>query len=180
MDDSEATPKKACGKLAPGNIPIQYRRMKPGEAIRISTFISDVFHQFVAPGYSKEGVEAFLQYIQPEALQSHLRENHFALIAESDEEIIGVIEMRDLSHVALFFVADRFQRKGVGRALFRQAVEICRQHEGHPSHITVNASPNAVGAYAKLGFRPTDEERCVNGIRYVPMACGLISGQTGS
>ncbi len=159
---------------------LNYRRMKPDEASQVSTFISDVFHQFVAPGYAQEGIESFMQYIQPEALQSQLRENYFALIAESDEEIIGVIGIRDFSHVALFFVADRFQRKGVGKALFRQSVEICRQHENHLAQITVNASPNAVGAYAKLGFKPTDRERCVNGIRSVPMVCDLIPGQAGS
>jgi GNAT superfamily N-acetyltransferase len=152
--------------------------MKPGEASQVSTFISDVFHQFVAPGYEREGIESFMQYIQPEALQCHLRENHFTLIAESGEEIIGAIEIRDFSHVALFFVADRFQRKGVGKALLRQAVEICRQHESNLSQITVNASPNSVDAYETLGFKPVDQERCVDGIRFVPMTCNLMSEKT--
>ena len=106
------------------------------------------------------------------------KENHFALIAESDEEIIGVIEMRGFSHVALFCVADRFQRKGVGKALFRQAVEICSQDDVTLSQITVNASPNSVDAYGALGFKPVDQERCVNGIRFVPMMCNLMSEKT--
>jgi GNAT superfamily N-acetyltransferase len=95
------------------------------------------------------------------------------LIAEFSFEIIGVIAVRDYNHIALFFVDTPFQRRGVGRELFRKALEICRCNNLGLSQITVNASPNSINAYESMGFQPTDSEQCVNGIRFVPMAWRL-------
>lgn len=35
--------------------------------------------------------------------------------------------------------------------------------------ISVNSSPNAVTAYQKIGFKDIEEEKIVNGIRFLPM-----------
>ena len=35
--------------------------------------------------------------------------------------------------------------------------------------MTVNSSPYAVPIYHKLGFKETDSEQIVNGLRYIPM-----------
>lgn len=152
------------------DISIEYRKMKQGDASQVCTFITGVFNQFVAPEFPQEGIEEFMTYIQPEALVSHLKSDHFALIAAIRSEIIGVIAVRDHNHVALFFVDSRYQRRGIGRELCRKALEICNCQEVKPSQMTVNASPNSVNAYKKLHFEPTDKEQCVNGIRFVPMA----------
>ena len=74
---------------------IQYRKMKNGDESKTSAFISGVFYQFVAPGFSQEGIDEFMKYIKPDALYSQLKENHFALIATLDSEIIGIIEVRN-------------------------------------------------------------------------------------
>jgi GNAT superfamily N-acetyltransferase len=149
---------------------IQYRRMKHGDGKKVSAFISGVFHQFVAPEFSQEGIDEFMKYIEPDELVDQLKENHFALIATLGSEFIGIIEVRNYSHIALFFVDSRFQRKGIGRELLRKGLEECGRNDAQLLQITVNASPNSKIAYEKLGFEPTDVEQCVNGIRFIPMA----------
>ena len=151
------------------NIPIEYRSVTPGDEDSVHNFISNVFNQLVAPEYSQEGVDEFLRYIQPEALAEHLKTDHFGIMANSGSDIIGVIVIRNHSHVALFFVDARYQRSGIGRKLLSKALEICDRHEGKPSKLTVNASPNSKSAYEKLHFEATDAEQCVNGIRFIPM-----------
>lgn len=150
------------------NTPIKYRKIKQGDAIQVFTFIKEVFNQFVAPGFAKAGIEAFLKYIRPDALDEYLSSNHFGYVGLVDSEIVGVIILRDYNHVALFFVASEYQQQGVGRALFQSAVEECKSNG--ENIITVNASPNSTNAYKKLNFEPTDNEQCVDGIRFVPMA----------
>ena len=147
--------------------------MKQGDEKQVFTFIKDVFNQFVAPEFSQEGIEEFMKYIQPDALTTHLKSNHFALIAALGSKIIGTIAVRDYNHVALFFVDYRYQRKGIGKELFRKALEVCNRNMVKTSQITVNASPNSIAAYKKLNFEPTDKEQCVNGIRFVPMSLCL-------
>lgn len=155
------------------DIPIEYRRMRSGDQGPVHNFISGVFKQFVAPEYSQEGVDEFMQYVQPDALAGHLNTDHFGILANSESDIIGVIVIRNYCHVALFFVGARYQRSGIGRELLRQALEICDRHEGKPSELTVNASPNSKTAYERLHFEATDTEQCVNGIRFIPMILSM-------
>ena len=155
------------------DIPIEYRRMKHGDESYVFNFILGVFNQFVAPQFSQEGIDEFMKYIQPDTLANHLKSNNFGLIVAFKSEIIGAIVVRNYNHVALFFVDSRYQRKGIGRELFRKALEICNNQEIRPSQVTVNASPNSVNAYKKLHFEAIDAERCVNGIRFVPMSLRL-------
>lgn len=153
--------------------PIEYRPIKQGDATQIFDFITEVFNQFVAPEFSQEGIAEFLEYIQPNTLAGYLESNHFGFMAYVGPEIAGVIVVRDDNHVALFFVASQYQRKGVGRTLFRMVLSHCRSRDVTTTGITVNASPNSVNAYKKLNFEPTDIEQCVNGIRFVPMVLRL-------
>ena len=153
--------------------------MELGEQNQVFVFVSKVFGEFVAPTYSQEGIEEFMKYIQPDELARRIRGNHFVLIAELSSEIIGVIEVRDYNHIALLFVDPQFQRKGVGRELFRKALEMCRGTEVSLSRLTVNASPNSIKAYESMGFQATDIEQCVNGIRFVPMVLRLFQEGDG-
>jgi hypothetical protein len=45
--------------------------------------------------------------------------------------------------------------------------------------VTVHASPNAVLAYAKLGFQATGAEHVQNGIRFIPMVLDLPRAYSG-
>ena len=161
------------------DIPIRYQRMEAGDEIQVSTFITEVFNQFVAQGFSQEGIGEFMKYIQPDTLANHLKSNHFGLIAFVGPKIIGVIVVRDYNHVALFFVDSRHQRRGIGRKLFNKALELCVCHDIKISKITVNASPNSINAYKNLNFEPTDSEQCVNGIRFVPMIFRIKQTRSG-
>jgi GNAT superfamily N-acetyltransferase len=160
------------------DIPIEYRTMKNGDESQVFTFIEGVFNKFVAPEFSKEGIEEFMKYIQPDALINHLKKNHFGILSLVGSKIIGVIMVCDYNHVALFFVDSQHQRRGIGRELFSKALEHCSRLDVNTSQITVNASPNSVNAYKNLNFEPTDKEQCINGIRFVPMIMRLQ--QTGS
>ncbi len=151
------------------DIPIEYNRMKKGDEKRVFTFIEVVFNQFVAPEYSQEGIDEFMKYIQPGALEEHLASNHFGILASAGSQIIGVIMVRDNCHIALFFVAFRHQKKGIGKELLNRALQVCKKEKGKRLKITVNSSPNSIKAYESLNFEQTKSEQCINGIRFIPM-----------
>lgn len=67
-----------------------------------------------------------------------------------------------------FDVEKACHRQGIARALFSTLRDHCRTAPDTP-RITVNSSPYAVGAYRRLGFRATGDERTVDGIRFTPM-----------
>ena len=148
-----------------------YRAMNAGEEQQVCDVVVRVFHEFVAPLYSAAGVQEFLTYgADPDQLRGRLLSNHSVLVAEIQGRIVGVIEVRDSDHISLFFTDGEAQRKGIGRELWRRALDACVSSQPDVARITVNSSPNAVEAYQKLGFQVEGAEQTVNGIRFVPMA----------
>ncbi len=136
-------------------------KLAPEEYQPALELVRRVFLEFEAPDYSQEGVDEFQRSIDDPKFLSMLTMYGAFL----DGDLAGVIATRALGgHIALFFVDKRFQRRGIGRALFRAAVSDC-----HFDSITVNSSPYAVEVYHRLGFRDTDSEQTVSGLRFTPM-----------
>jgi len=131
----------------------------------VLSFVWNVFLEFEAPDYSEKGVKEFHKSICDEDYLQQLR----IYGAFFEDKMVGVIATRDAnSHIALFFVDGNYHRQGIGRNLFEVAKSNCNSDK-----MTVNSSPYAVPIYAKLGFRQTDTEQIVNGIRFTPMEISL-------
>lgn len=92
------------------------------------------------------------------------------LVAPHETGLVGMIELRRPDHIAMLFVDGRFQRRGIARALVEAALDRLRAERPGLDRLTVHASPNAVPAYRRLGFRPTAGEQSTRGIRFIPMA----------
>jgi GNAT superfamily N-acetyltransferase len=152
---------------------VKINLMNPGEETIVSDLVSSTFQRDIAPLYSREGIFEFLSYANPTALHDRQARNHIVLIASEDESIIGVLELRDYSHVSLLFVKPMHQRKGVGRLLVNEALQLIRVHHPEAHAVTVNSSPNAVEAYKQFGFQISSELQVMNGIKFVPMTLPL-------
>ena len=144
--------------------------MQPGEEGLVIDLVRAVFDDIIAPGYTREGVEEFYNFARVENLVERSKKDHFTLVAWEDEHPLGIIEIRALNHVSMFFV--RIPAQGVGKALFQAAMEEIRKRVGTLNPLTVNASLNAVPAYERLGFSVQAGVQCFNGISFVPMARG--------
>jgi GNAT superfamily N-acetyltransferase len=151
--------------------------MQPGQETQVCELVTRVFDEFVAPDFPPEGIREFLSYVQPEALRERSRAGYLTLVAWLDDEMVGVVQMKNHSHVSLYFVEGAHMGKGIGRELWRRALAISRRQRPDLVEITVNASLYAVPIYQKLGFRQTKPEQVVNGIRVVPMAVGVGSDE---
>ena len=123
-----------------------------------------VFNQTVAPLMDAEGVRHFMEYASAEAWLQRQREGHRTWLARRDKRVLGVAHVRDGTHLSLLFVDPRQQRQGIARALIATLIKALGVER-----LTVNASPNAVEAYRRLGFVAQGPEDKKSGIRYTPM-----------
>jgi len=145
------------------------RSPRPGEEIYISGLIKCVFDEFIAPGYSAEGVEEFVGFIEPRRILGRIDGSEsFGLVAVSTDKVIGYIEIRENRHISLLFVDKANHGQGVGTELFCRALERCRLYS-EVGELTVNSSPYAVPIYRRFGFKETGLEQERNGIRFIPM-----------
>ena len=152
---------------------ISFRPMKQGEEAGVVDLVLKVFTEFVAPRYSNEGVAEFKKFVNTDALADRFKTGNPIILAESGRKIVGVIEMRDNSHIALLFVEKSHQHNGIAKELIRRAIKICRRRNQNIQRITVNSSPNAFDAYHNIGFIGARNEKIVNGIRFIPMELAL-------
>lgn len=152
---------------------IRYGPLEFNQYAEVSHLLVRVFKAHIAPHYSQEGIDEFLSYARSDALLERSMRNHFLLAAKVMDDICGVIEVRDHCHISLLFVDSPFQRHGIGRELLRRALRKCRAHNPKLKAVTVNSSPNAVGAYERLGFQASAPLRIKHGIAFVPMVLSL-------
>jgi ribosomal protein S18 acetylase RimI-like enzyme len=156
--------------------PFEYRRMRRGEETEVSDLILRVFEEFVAPQFSREGVQEF----QNRLFLRRSEWNHSILVALANKKIVGMIETKNDGHITLFFVDGDHQGEGVGRELLKRALEICRRRYPEITAVTVSSAPNAVKIYERLGFRRAGPERTENQIRFVPMVLDLFRSRPQS
>ncbi len=155
------------------NIPV--RPMKVGEEPAVCELVLSVFDKCVGPSFSPEGVSEFKRFVTVEALSDRKDKGGIVFVAcSSSQGILGMIELRKPAHICMFFVNDALHRRGLGRELLARARDHCLGWG--QSEMTVNSSPNALAAYERLGFSPTEPEKILNGIRFRPMRLSLKDG----
>jgi len=121
----------------------------------------NVFLEFEAPDYNREGVDEFYMSIHDPEFVRKL----FFYGAFEGEDLVGVLATcSGGEHITLFFVKGEMQGQGIGRTLFELA-----QAKNTSGIMTVNSSPYAVGIYRHFGFAGISSEQITNGIRYTPM-----------
>ena len=133
------------------------------------SLVLKVFIEFEAPDYSPGGVREFERFIEYSSIKQKLLGGQMKIWTCSDrDKVIGVLAVRPVCHICLFFVEGTYHRRGIARSMLGKMIEYYKEHD-NSSEITVNSSPYAKEAYHKLGFFDTDEEQTVNGIRFIPM-----------
>ena len=136
------------------------RRLNADEKQSALDLTWEVFLQFEAPEYSKEGIDFFRANLDDEERTRALK----FYGAFDGGQLVGTLCMREPQHIGGFFVKADHHRKGIGRALFETMRKDYDKQE-----FTVNSSPYAVKVYEHLGFQATDKEQVVNGLRFTPM-----------
>ena len=138
------------------------------DARAISALISNVRHFFTTdPGGA--GAEEFLKTITPASIGSYIEaENFNYFVATINDELAGVVALRDNKHLYHLFVAPQFQRKKIAEQLWL-LVKTFAIESGNQNEFTVNSSPFAVPVYEKFGFQPTGPQVEMHGIAFIPM-----------
>jgi len=146
----------------------QIRAAVPDDADAISALILPLAEKFITFEFSLEGRRALLESLTPETLRERILGRYRYFIVEQSAQPMGVIAIREAVHVFHLFVAEEFQRHGVGRALW-EFVRDDALRSGNPGRFTVNSSRYAMPFYERLGFMAADEMQTVSEIQSFPM-----------
>jgi ribosomal protein S18 acetylase RimI-like enzyme len=149
---------------------VEYSHMTEGDEDRVCDLIARVFIKHVAPVYSEKGVEYFLGMLSPKGLRElNEGKSSFVIVARQLNELIGMLAVREESHIALIFVDSEYQGRGIGKNLINKALTICLNRDPKMRAITVSSSPNSKSFYEEIGFKAQGEEVDEFGMRFTPM-----------
>ena len=125
--------------------------------------------KFEADIYTDEGIQNFEDFITDTTLHRMFLMGVYQMFVALDrKQIVGMLTLRNNSHISLLFVDEKYHRRGIGRALIEYLREYLLSEAGI-SKVTVNAAPYGVAFYHKLGFQDLRPEEERDGIRYTPM-----------
>jgi len=125
--------------------------------------------EFILHESTPQDATAFLVGQGEAALRSRIASGYVYHVALIDGELAGFVGVRERSHVYSLYVDKRYQRRGIGRALWETARAAALDGASdHPGVFTVNASNYAVPSYLALGFERTAPMQ-VSTVRYNPM-----------
>lgn len=140
------------------------------------------FLHFEAADYTPQGVDSFLDFISDTTLNRMFIMGNYRLFVAVEKEtkkndgtqigveekIVGLVSLREVNHISLLFVDEKYHKQGIGRALVNYAAAYLYEEKGK-IFCTVNAAPYAVGFYEKIGFHAVKPEESKDGIRFTPM-----------
>ena len=134
------------------------------DAEAISALIGELKYLFLDAS-SDEASRSFLQSLTPDAVRQRIACNDYLhLVAESGGQIVGVIVMRNRSHLYHLFVSAPYHRHGIAKSLWARA-----QRDPGTSTYTVNSSLFAVPVYERLGFTASGSLQSKDGVTFQPM-----------
>lgn len=147
----------------------EIRRAHEDEWKRAMRLAWDTFLKYDAPDYCEEGIQNFKDFVEDETLERMFLNGQYILfVALVGDEIVGVISLRSGNHISLLFVADKYQRQGIGRELVLRLKEYMFTQAGQMV-LTVNASPYAEAFYHRIGFIDRGLQTTLDGITFTPM-----------
>lgn len=132
------------------------------------------FMKFEADDYTNEGVESFQNFITDSILHNMFVLGVYQLfVALIDKRIVGMISLRNETHISLLFVDESYHNLGIGRRLMEYVSNYVKTEEGHHL-LTVNSAPYATGFYHRIGFVDTGKMQMSDGIYFTPMEMSIM------
>lgn len=142
----------------------RYTQANLDDAPAISRLISSVVEEFVIPDFSPRGAKNMRAIISEQAIRGYIEQGIDYHLATFSSQIVGVLAIKQRSHIYHFFVDKSHQKKKVAYNLWRRWQALDPQ-----PRITVSSSKFAMAFYHSLGFKQHQPKVDINDIVSFPM-----------
>ena len=138
---------------------ISIRRATTADTSLIRALAEEVFPATYSPLLPEGQVDYMMQWMySEESLQRQMAEGHTYYIASTDGVPCGYLSVEEqgqkLFHLQKIYILPAYQGRGIGEALFRQAVAHVQRFGTLPAtlELNVNRENRAVGFYLRMGM----------------------------
>ena len=135
----------------------------------VAGLLESLAREHILREFAPEARELFLSKNNADSIRKLVREGFRYHVAVAKGRVVGFVGTRDDTHLYHLFVANEFQRQGLGRRLWNTARADCTASGNHGA-FTVNSSNNAIAVYERLGFIRSGPAVDMGGVLYNPMS----------
>ena len=146
-----------------------------GDEKNISELITPLMEKYVFPTIEASVHDIVIDSVSEKSIKNYISKNHQYMLAIKDgSKLVGVIGMRDKSHLLHLFVCESIQGSGVSHMLWEaMKKEILTEYD--IEQFTVNSAINAKSVYLSFGFVETQGIRNRSGMIDIPMVLNISS-----
>jgi ribosomal protein S18 acetylase RimI-like enzyme len=145
------------------------RAMLHDDIPAVAALLDALAREHILPEFPPKARQLFLSKNNADSIRKLVGEGLRYHVAIVGGRIVGFVGTRDNTHLYHLFVANEFQRQGLGRRLWNTARADCRASGDHGA-FTVNSSNNAIAVYERLGFVRSGPAVDMGGVLYNPMS----------
>lgn len=134
----------------------------------ISQLISSNAQLLLQDDFEDDGLSFFLTAVKSTSIKEYMEQGFAYWVAEIDSEVVGVVAIKDVSHIFHLFVDKAHHKKGIAKQLWQEVLKYSLANDSN-GIFTLNSTSYALPVYQNWGFVTTDEEQIRHGIRFTPM-----------
>jgi N-acetylglutamate synthase-like GNAT family acetyltransferase len=147
---------------------LQIRKGTVGDSDQISALITRNSKVLLVDDFDDDGLDFFLRSVETKSIREYMDQGFPYLVAEEEKQIVGVIAIKDNSHMFHLFVDINYHQRGIARMLWEQMKNFSIE-QGNEGVFTLNSTTYALPIYQRWGFEKIAEAKRSYGIRYTPM-----------
>ena len=148
------------------------RPMVQDDVPAVAALLESLAREHILPEFAPEARALFLTKNNAHSIRELVQKGFRYHVAMVNDRLVGFVGTRDNSHLYHMFVANEFQRRGLGRRLWHIARAECLA-AGNQGAFTVNSSNNAIAVYERFGFVRSGPVKDLGGVLYNPMSTPL-------
>ncbi len=138
------------------------------DASEIGDLIRILAQKFIVHEFDAKAAKHFISANDAASVSKNMASGFSYLVALHEDKVVGVLGLKNQSHLYHLFVAEEHQGAGLARLLWQRVLDDTTDNAGIKA-FTVNSSNHAVGFYRKLGFSQTQPMTVKDGIQFNPM-----------
>jgi ribosomal protein S18 acetylase RimI-like enzyme len=146
----------------------EIRKAELSNAEEIGELIAMLAQEFITHEFTPDAERQFLASNDRESVKEFMKSGFSYHVAVDGGRIVGVVGVKNNSHLYHLFIDIPYQGMGLARQLWQAAMDDCIS-SGNLGIFTVNSSNNAVGVYEKFGFVRVKPMQNDDGVFYNPM-----------
>lgn len=147
---------------------ILIRKASLTDSAQISALISRNAKCVLCDEFVDDGLTFFLNAASEQSIREYMGQGFRYLVALERDIIVGVIAIKDHSHMFHLFVDQAYHNRGIAKQLWDEISEYSIE-KGNTQVFTLNSTTYALPVYERWGFNVTGELQTRHGISYTPM-----------